>query len=148
MILLNEKLCLQKAIVSEKSMKLASTAAYTFVVAKTATKPQIARAVTEQFKVTVLSVRTINVKGEIKMQKRARRNYMTTGFKKAIVQLKKGQVIPLFEAPKEEATVTTADEPQVIKEKRNLLRSTKVKIEKSQGAATQKGVLTGKGGDK
>lgn len=139
---------LRKPIVSEKSMKLAGDSSYTFLVAKAAAKPAIAKAVTDQFKVTVLSVKTINVKGEVKMQRRARINYQTSGFKKAIVQIKKGQIIPIFEAPKDEVVVTTAEgEPVVLKEKRNLLSRTKVRVEKgSTGAAptTQRKVITGK----
>lgn len=138
---------LLKPIVSEKSMKLAGSLSYTFLVGKNATKPQIAKAVTQQFKVTVLGVKTMNVKGEIKMQRRARRNYTTSSSKKAIVQIKKGQVIPIFEAPKETVVTTAEGEPE-IKEKRNLLRGTKVKVEKSQVEAaptTQRKIIAGKG---
>lgn len=138
---------LLKPIVSEKSMKLAGSLSYTFLVGKNATKPQIAKAVTQQFKVMVLGVKTMNVKGEIKMQRRARRNYTTSSSKKAIVQIKKGQVIPIFEAPKETVVTTAEGEPE-IKEKRNLLRGTKVKVEKSQVEAaptTQRKIIAGKG---
>ena len=138
---------LQKPIVSEKSMKLAGNSGYTFLVAKDANKLAIAKAVAEQFKVSVLTVKTINVKGEVKSQRRIRRNFITSGFKKAVVKIKKGQTIPIFEAPKEEAVVTTEGEPQIMKEKRNLLSRTKVKVEKTAvGAApsTQRKVITGK----
>lgn len=127
---------LQKPIITEKAMKMAGLGAYTFLVNKDSNKLMISKAVASQFKVDVLTVKIINVKGEIKMQRRARRNYMTKGFKKAIVQIKKGQVIPIFEAPKEEAVVTTGDEPQVIREKRNLLRGTKVRVEKGATGAS------------
>lgn len=139
---------LRKPIISEKSMKLAGNGEYTFLVDKKATKPQIVKAVADQFKVLVLRVRTINIKGEVKSQRRVRRNYRTAGFKKALVQIKKGQVIPIFEAPKDEVTVTTAEgEPQILKEKKNLLGRTKVRVEKgATGAAptTQRKVITGK----
>ncbi len=142
---------LQKPIITEKAMKMAGLGAYTFLVNKDSNKLTIAKAVTEQFKVDVLTVKIINVKGELKMQRRARKNYMTKGFKKAIVQIKKGQIIPLFEAPKEsasaEATTDQESEPKVIREKRNILRGTKVRIEKGAiGASpsTQRKVITGK----
>jgi large subunit ribosomal protein L23 len=139
---------LQKPIISEKSLKLAGISQFTFVVNKDASKPQIAKAVSEQFKVDVLSVKTINVKGERKVQRRSGKSYQTTGFKKAYVQLKKGQKIALFEAPKEEVKVTTAEgEPQVMREKKDLLGRTKVRVEKgATGAAptTQRKVITGK----
>lgn len=136
---------LQKPIITEKSMKLASDGLYTFLVPKAANKLQITKAVKEAFKVDVLNVKTINVKGEVKQQRKVRKSYTTKGYKKALVQVKKGQIIPIFEAPKEEVTVTTAEgEPQVMKERKNILRRTKVRVEKSP----QKSVMTGKGGDK
>ncbi len=139
---------LRKPIVSEKSMKLASSGLYTFLVDKGATKPAIARAVQEQFKVDVLKVATVNISGEIKMQRRVRKYYQTAGFKKALVQVKKGQSIPIFETPKEEVVVTTGEgEPQIIKERKDLLRRTKVKVEKGAPVAaplTQRKVITGK----
>lgn len=141
---------LRKPIVTEKSMKLTQSSLYTFMVDKSATKPQIARAVSDQFKVNVVSVKTVNVKGEVKFQRRVRKSYKTSGFKKALVQLKEGQKIAMFEqAPEQdEVTVTTGEgEPIVMKEKKDILGRTKVKIEKSAvGAAptTQRKVITGK----
>jgi large subunit ribosomal protein L23 len=68
---------------------------YSFLVDKKATKHDIARAVTSQFKVTVEGVRTLVMRGKIKrigasMGKRA-------NFKKAFVTLKEGDKIELFE---------------------------------------------------
>ncbi len=141
-------------MITEKSMKLTEGSLYTFLVDKNSTKQQIAKAVSSQFKVDVLNVKTINVKGEVKMQRRVRKSFQTAGFKKALVQLKKGQKIALFEqAPeaKEDVTVTTAEgEPTVMREKKDLFRRTKVKVEKgAQGAqgvtpTTQRKVITGK----
>lgn len=140
---------LRKPIITEKSMKLAGEGLYTFEVNKNSTKQDIASAVSKLFKVSVLSVRTINIKGKSKQQRRVRKTYSTSGFKKAIVELKKGQTIPYFESPKEEeVVVTTAEgEPQVLKEKKDILGRTKVKVEKgAPGAAptTQRKVITGK----
>lgn len=140
---------LRRPIISEKSMRLAQSHLYTFEVDKSATKKQIARLVADKFSVKVLQVKTINQKGEKKAQRRVRKSYQTSGFKKAIVQISKNQKIAIFETPKEEeVTVTTAEgEPQVLREKKDLLRRTKVKVEKSAtGAAptTQRKVITGK----
>ena len=137
---------LKKPIITEKSTKMASLGAYTFLVDSIASKLQIAKAIEDQFNVSVLKVKTLNVKGEVKVQRRVRKSYKTKGFKKAIVQIKKGQVIPIFETPKEEeeAMVTRAEEPQVIKEKKDILRRTKVKVERgATGAAptTQRKVI-------
>lgn len=141
---------LMKPIITEQSMKNAGNSVYTFLVDRDANKPEIAKAVAEQFKVDVLRVRTINMKGEVKQQRKVRRSYRTLSYKKAMVSIKKGQIIAIFETPKEEATVTIGNEPE-IKEKRNLLRGTKVKIEKSQvevAPLTQRKIIAGKGGGK
>lgn len=139
---------LKKPIISEKSMKLAQSSLYTFEVSKDATKPAIAKAVADKFNVGVIEVKIVNVKGRIKAQKKVRKNYQTSGFKKAMVQLKKGEKIAFFETPKEEVTVTTAEgEPIKLKEKKDILGRVKVKVEKSAvGAAptTQRKVITGK----
>lgn len=140
---------LKRPIISEKSMKLASTHLYTFEVDKNATKQQIAKAVTDKFNVKVLSVKTINVKGEVKSQKKVRKLYQSKGLKKALIQLGKTQKITLFETPKQDlVTVTQVEgEPIKLREKKDLLGRTKVKVEKSAvGAAptTQRKVITGK----
>ena len=137
-----------RPIITEKSMKLAENGFYTFEVDKNDNKPTVAKLVADKFNVTVLAVKTINVKGETKSQKRVRKTFKTAGFKKAIVQVGKGQKIAMFETPKEEVTVTTAEgEPIKMKEKKDFLGRTKVKVEKSAtGAAptTQRKVITGK----
>ncbi|MBI2334847.1 50S ribosomal protein L23 [Candidatus Daviesbacteria bacterium] len=139
---------LLRPIITEKSMKMASNGEYTFAVAKNAFKAQIKKAVAEKFKVDVLKIAVLNIKGKTKMQKRVRKSYQTGGFKKAIVKVKKGQTIPIFEVPKEEAVVTTVEgEPVVVKERKDILRRTKVRVEKgATGAAptTQRKVITGK----
>lgn len=139
---------LRRPIITEKSMKLADKHLYTFEVAKDATKEVIARLVAEKFNVKVLSVKTINVKGENKSQRRVRKLYKTKGIRKAIVQISKNQKIAIFETPKEDVTVTTAEgEPIKLKEKKDILGRTKVKVEKTAvGAAstTQRKVITGK----
>lgn len=139
---------LLKPHISEKSMKLAGKGEYTFAVAKDADKKQVKKAVEDKFKVNVLKVAIINIKGGVRSQKRVRKFYRTTGFKKAIVKLAKDQKIAIFETPKEEAVVTTAEgKPIKLKEKKDILGRTKVKVEKTAvGTAptTQRKVITGK----
>lgn len=139
---------LKRPIITEKSMKLTQSGLYTFEVDKNATKPAIAKAVAEKFNVKVLSVKVINVKGRVKSQKKVRKNFKNGEMKKAMVQVGKGDKIAIFEAPKEEAIVTTGEgEPIRIKEKKDILGRTKVKVEQSAvGAAptTQRKVITGK----
>lgn len=140
---------IKRPIITEKSMMLAQTGLYTFEVDKNVTKPQIAKGVAGKFNVKVLKVKIINVKGRVKSQRKVRKSYTTAGLKKAIVQIGKGDKIALFETPKEEAvTVTTGEgEPIKLREKKDILGRTKVKVEKSAvGAAptTQRKVITGK----
>ncbi len=139
---------LKRPIITEKSMKLAETGIYVFEVDKEANKSQIGKIVADKFKVKVLSVKVMNAKGKLKQQKRVRKSYRSSGFKKAFVRVKKGDKIAIFETPKEEVTVTTAEsEPIKMKEKKDFLRGTKVRVESSAvGAAptTQRKVITGK----
>lgn len=139
---------LKRPIITEKSMKLAQSGLYTFEVDKDATKLLVAKIVASKFNVKVLSVNIINIKGRNKMQRQTRRTYLTKGLKKAVVQVGKGQKIAIFETPKEEVTVTTAEgEPIKIKEKKDFLGRTKVKVEQSAVGAsptTQRKVITGK----
>lgn len=139
---------LKRPIITEKSMKLAQNGLYTFEVDKDATKPAVAKIVAEKFNVKVIGVKIINVKGKVKSQKKVRKFFLGKGIKKALVQVGKGQKIAIFETPKEEAVVTTAEgEPIKIKEKKDILGRTRVKVEKSAvGAAptTQRKVITGK----
>ncbi len=137
---------LLKPIITEKSMQLTKGGLYTFLVAKNANKANVAKIVAEKFKVKVSSVKIINVKGHTKMQRNARSFYQISGIKKALVQLGKGQKIGIFEAQTPEATVTTGDD-QIIKEKKNMLIGTKVKVEKIADVpmqTTQRKVITGK----
>jgi len=119
---------IKKPIISEKSMKLAKEGLYTFLVDKFARKPAIKKAVEAQFDVKVESVKTVNIKGRSKMQKSRKGWYATGKAKKAYVVLKKGHKIGLFEAKAEVAT--GEEETGQVKEKKSLLKGTKVKIEK------------------
>ncbi|MBN2247709.1 MAG: 50S ribosomal protein L23 [Coriobacteriia bacterium] len=83
-----------RPIVSEKSYDLMEQNRYTFEVAKTAKKEQIAAAVSEVFGVTVTKVNTMNVSGK---PRRLRYNKgLSRSWKKAIVTLKDGDTIDLF----------------------------------------------------
>lgn len=104
-------------------MKLAKEGLYTFLVEKNARKNLIAQVVEDQFGVDVISVKTANFKGEIRMQRMKRAYYNVPGFKKALVRVKKGQKIGLFETE-------TSEEKEEVKEKKSLLKGTKVKIER------------------
>ena len=72
---------------------------YGFVVDYNANKIEIAKAVEKRFEVNVLAVNTIRYKGKIKTQftKKGRFSGKTPQFKKAIITLKEGQTLDLFE---------------------------------------------------
>lgn len=123
---------LKRPLVTEKSMSLTKLGLYSFEVSRDASKEAIAKLVAGKFKVKVLSVKTINIKGKLKSQ-RSKRGYFTLPpIKKALVQIAKGQKIALFETASkgEEVKVTTAEDKPEVKEKKNILKGTKVKIEK------------------
>jgi large subunit ribosomal protein L23 len=84
-----------RPIVSEKSYTLMEMNKYTFEVDKRATKPHIAQAVQEIFGVTVKDVNTINVPGKPRRLRYSKG--LTRTWKKAIVTLKDGDKIDLFE---------------------------------------------------
>ena len=67
---------------------------YTVKASPHANKIQIRQAVQELFKVKVIKVNTLNVRGKIRRQRTAAEGY-TASWKKAIVTLKKGDKISL-----------------------------------------------------
>lgn len=85
-----------RPLISERSTDLMTEGKFVFVVDKRANKIQIADAVEEIFKVDVLAVNTVNVKGKTK--RRGRTVGKTKSYKKAIVKLAAGQTIELFGA--------------------------------------------------
>ena len=83
-----------RPVVSEKSYVLASTGRYTFRVHEDAHKTQIRHAVQALFDVHVEGVRTISVKS--KPKRRGVSRGRTRSWKKAIVQVREGESIPIF----------------------------------------------------
>jgi large subunit ribosomal protein L23 len=67
---------------------------YTVVADRLATKPQIRQAVQELFKVKVIKINTLNVRGKAR-RKRTAQAGLTSAWKKAIVTLKDGDKISL-----------------------------------------------------
>jgi len=91
-----------RPVVSEKSMKLFGQEKYTFVVNPGANKVEIKRAVEETFKVTVVGVNTMIKKGRTKRGGpggigRATRAGRTANIKKAIITLKPGDKIEMYQ---------------------------------------------------
>ena len=84
-------------IISEKSMTDAAKGKYTFKVSIQATKKDIKKAIEEQFKVNVLKVATLTVKGRSSKTGVKRIETVKQPFKKAIALLKAGQKISIFD---------------------------------------------------
>lgn len=120
-----------KPVISEKSIMLASNHVYTFEVPMATNKIEIARAVKTAFNVDATDVRIVITKGKVKRFKGKAGKRVDV--KKAMVAVKAGQSIAIFEAetdskedkkqdkkaPKEAKTPAKSEkkaEPKVAKE--------------------------------
>lgn len=86
-----------RPVVSEKSYALLDAGVYTFIVAPSANKTEIRQAVEAIFGVEVTNVNTLNRKGKRKRQRRRATFGKRPDTKRAIVTLKEGDRIDLFE---------------------------------------------------
>lgn len=89
-----------KPLITEKMTNIsAEQGKYGFIVNTSSNKIEIAKAIEKKFNVHVVKVRTINHAGKVKTQfrKSGRFSGKTPSVKKAIVTLKKGESIELFE---------------------------------------------------
>ncbi|WP_313993706.1 50S ribosomal protein L23 [uncultured Selenomonas sp.] len=86
---------LVRPLITERTTQLMAEGKYVFVVAKAANKIEIAKAVSEIFKVKVAKVNTVNVIG--KKKRMGRTVGKRPDYKKAIVKLAPGESIEFFE---------------------------------------------------
>ena len=86
---------LKRPLVTEKSTALATVGKYIFEVGQEANKYEIKDAVQKAFKVSVTAVNVITVPGE--MRRVGRNRAYRQPWKKAIVTLKEGDKITIFE---------------------------------------------------
>jgi large subunit ribosomal protein L23 len=105
---------LKKPVITEKTLYLASaTNVYTFEVMPTASRLQIAQAVQQTFGVHVVSVNTVMRAVSTKRTGRRRQSVSIPRTKKALVRVKQGQTIALFDiqqmAQTTDAAKTTAE---------------------------------------
>jgi large subunit ribosomal protein L23 len=84
-----------RPVVSEKSYVLATNDKYTFRVHPDAHKTQIKQSIEALFDVTVVEVRTASVPS--KPKRRGYTSGRTRAWKKAVVQVREGQTIPIFQ---------------------------------------------------
>ena len=79
--------------VTEKATSLSQFNQIVFKVNRKANKKSIRKSIEKIFKVNVIKINTINIKGKTKLVKN--KKAFKSGYKKAIVTLKKGQSIDL-----------------------------------------------------
>lgn len=90
---------IKQALITEKSFGRVNEGKYAFIVNADASKEEIAAAVGDLFSVNVLSVNTANVIGKVKRTRKGAGK--RSDYKKAIITLKPGQKITLFETEDE-----------------------------------------------
>ena len=88
---------IERPILTEKTVALASGGKYVFRVNSKATKHAITTAVKDLFDVDATDVNTMIMPGKKKRILKTRRYTKTKKWKKAIITLKEGQKIDLFE---------------------------------------------------
>lgn len=117
---------------TEKAYVAQSQNTYIFFVPKAATKQAIAKAIAEEFKVTVTDVRTANRKGKATRFSRGKHAYPGITYRQdhkvAYITVKAGDKIPVFEEVK-------ADEPK--KSEKSDKKADK-KAEKAEKKTTKK----------
>jgi len=89
-----------RPLITEKMTNItADKGKYGFLVNPKSNKIEIAKAIEKKFNVHVISIRTINHPGKMKTQfrKSGRFTGKTSKFKKAIITLKEGEKIEIFE---------------------------------------------------
>jgi large subunit ribosomal protein L23 len=84
-----------RPVLSEKSYVLSAAGKYTFRVHPDAHRTQIRQAVESLFEVHVVAVRTLSVKS--KPKRRGTTRGRTRAWKKAIVEVRSGESIPIFQ---------------------------------------------------
>jgi large subunit ribosomal protein L23 len=87
-----------RPVVSEKSYSLMDENVYVFVVDPSATKVDVRHAVEQAFGVKVEKVNTLNRKGKVKHNRRTNTVGHKPDTKRAIVTLREGDSIDLFES--------------------------------------------------
>ena len=86
-----------KPIITEKTMSLASQGKFSFVVENNATKPKIRAAAKLVFGVDAIDIKTVIVKGSSVRVGKTRAFKKSSDWKKAVLTLKSGQKIDLFD---------------------------------------------------
>jgi large subunit ribosomal protein L23 len=91
------KLTVISPIITERSMALVKQGKFSFKVARSANKEAIKKAVKAQFNVDPVSVETVVQKGKTQRVGMRRTEKRQEAYKKAVVTLKSGQKIDIFD---------------------------------------------------
>ncbi len=90
-------IAIKHPLITEKSLQATAKNRFTFKVSKNATKPQIKQTIEEIFKVHVEAVHTSIVMPKAVRTRKSRHIATASSWKKAIVTLKSGEKIDLFD---------------------------------------------------
>jgi large subunit ribosomal protein L23 len=99
----------QRPVITEKSLMLVPKGWYTFAVSAAARKEQIAAEIAKLYNVKVVAVRTIRMHGKTRRVGRKMSTIARPDWKKALVQLKSGQKIDVFEVGAMQPEAATAE---------------------------------------
>lgn len=88
---------LVRPVFTEKSLQDAENSKFTFVVSLVSSKDAVKKAVEEAYKVHVVDIATTVVKGKVQRVGKRRTKTVVGKYKKAVVRVKKGEKIDIFE---------------------------------------------------
>lgn len=94
---MNQAFVLKRPIITEKSQAAAALSTFMFEVDAKATKHDIKLAVESLYKVHVVTIRTVTFPSLTKRTGKRRLPTSTSKVKRAYIQLKPGESLPLFE---------------------------------------------------
>lgn len=86
-----------KPLITERSVKRTKEGLYSFAFTKGSDKKGIKKIIEEQFKVKVISVKTITMHGKIRRKGKKMNIFNSSDWKKAIIKLDKKEKIALFD---------------------------------------------------
>jgi len=107
-----------RPIITEKSVSLSKLGKFTIEIPKNVNKPEIIASLMETFKLNIISVKILNKKSTIKRKPKGKA--LDRGFKKAVVSLKKGEIMPGFDT-------FLKEEEKAAKAKKNAAKTLKTK---------------------
>ncbi|MCR4328309.1 MAG: 50S ribosomal protein L23 [Patescibacteria group bacterium] len=90
----NSRFPIQKPLITEKAASFTNEGKYVFIVRPDSTKPEIRKAIEKLYGVHITDVNIVRLPG--KPKRMGAKYSVTSGKKKAIVTLKKGEVIDVM----------------------------------------------------